>query len=146
MLSSHRAGFLRALFLAGYGAAQALPGPLFTVAAFFGTIASVGPEGALGAAIATIAIFLPGLLLAAACLPYWQAIRHHPRIAAALNGVNAAVVGLLVAALVNLLQLHAIFALQDLGLLIVALLAPDPAAHAADHGRADLRRCGAALR
>ncbi|HEY1855876.1 chromate efflux transporter [Acidocella sp.] len=110
------------LFLAGYGAAQALPGPLFTVAAFFGTIASVGPEGALGAAIATIAIFLPGLLLAAACLPYWQAIRHHPRIAAALKGVNAAVVGLLVAALVNLLQLHAILALQDLGLLIAALL------------------------
>ena len=51
------------MFLAGYGAAQALPGPLFTVAAFFGTIASVGPRGALGAAIATIAIFLPGLLL-----------------------------------------------------------------------------------
>jgi chromate transporter len=110
------------LFLAGYGAAQALPGPLFTVAAFFGTIASVGPHGALGAAIATIAIFLPGLLLVAACLPYWQAIRHHHRVAAALKGVNAAVVGLLVAALVNLLQLHTIFAPRDLGLLIAALL------------------------
>jgi chromate transporter len=110
------------LFLAGYGAAQALPGPLFTVAAFFGTIAAVGPRGALGAAIATVAIFLPGLLLAAACLPYWQAIRHHPRIAAALKGVNAAVVGLLVAALVNLLQLQAIFSLKDLGLLIGALV------------------------
>ncbi|HTJ90870.1 MAG TPA: chromate efflux transporter [Acidocella sp.] len=110
------------LFLAGYGAAQALPGPLFTVAAFFGTIASVGPQGVLGAAIATVAIFLPGLLLVAACLPYWQAIRRHPRIAATLNGVNAAVIGLLVTALVDLLRLHAVLAPIDLALLIVALL------------------------
>ncbi len=109
-------------FLAGYGAAQALPGPLFTVAAFFGTIASVGPLGAVGAAIATIAIFLPGLLLVAACLPYWQAIRRHPRIAAILNGVNAAVIGLLVAALADLLRLHAVAAPIDLGLLVAALL------------------------
>jgi chromate transporter len=108
--------------LAGYGAAQALPGPLFTVAAFFGTIASVGPQGVPGAAIATIAIFLPGLLLVAACLPYWQAIRRHPRIAATLNGVNAAVIGLLVTALVDLLRLHAVFAPIDLALLIAALL------------------------
>ena len=109
-------------FLAGYGAAQALPGPLFTVAAFFGTIASVGPKGVLGAAIATIAIFLPGLLLAAACLPYWQAIRQHPRLATGLNGVNAAVVGLLVVALVDLLRLHTIFAPRDPVLLTTALL------------------------
>src|SRR5208337_1960419 len=63
------------LFLAGYGAAQAMPGPVFTVAAFLGALATAGPQGPAGAAIATVAIFLPGLLLVAGALPYWQVLR-----------------------------------------------------------------------
>jgi chromate transporter len=91
------------LFLAGYGAAQAMPGPLFTFAAYIGTLSTTGPGGPIGAAIALIAIFLPGLLLTAGILPYWTTLRQRPTLAAALNGINAAVVGLLAYALINLL-------------------------------------------
>jgi chromate transporter len=86
-------------FLAGYGAAQAVPGPLFTFAAFLGWMMSGTPNHWVGAAIATAGIFLPGLLLVLAALPYWQALRAHPSMAAVLAGVNAAVVGLLGTAL-----------------------------------------------
>ena len=81
-------------FLAGYGAAQAMPGPLFTIAAYLGAVAA----GPLGAAVATVAIFLPGLLLAAAVLPWWHSLRQLRPAQAALRGVNAGVVGLLAAA------------------------------------------------
>lgn len=84
-------------FLAGYGAAQALPGPLFTFAAFLGGTT----HGVAGAAWATLWIFLPGLLLVAAVLPFWQTLRVHPHARAALRGANAAVVGLLLAALIH---------------------------------------------
>jgi len=110
------------LFLAGYGAAQAVPGPLFTVAAFLGAIASAGPGGSAGAAIATVAIFLPGLLLVAGALPYWQVLRGQPGIAAAMMGVNAAVVGLLGAAFVNLLNLSVWQHFWDLPIVVGALL------------------------
>ncbi|MEX3960592.1 chromate efflux transporter [Paraburkholderia sp. EG286B] len=86
-------------FLAGYGAAQAVPGPLFTFAAFLGWIMSGPSSHALGACVALAGIFLPGLLLVLAALPYWQALRAHPSMAAMLAGVNAAVVGLLAMAL-----------------------------------------------
>ncbi|CAN0625947.1 chromate transporter [Burkholderia multivorans] len=86
-------------FLAGYGAAQAVPGPLFTFAAFLGWIMSGVPNHGWGALLASIGIFLPGLLLVLAALPYWQALRSHPSMAAVLSGVNAAVVGLLATAL-----------------------------------------------
>jgi chromate transporter len=86
-------------FLAGYGAAQAVPGPLFTFAAFLGAARMPGPNGIEGAAIALVAIFLPGLLLAYAALPFWGSFREHPSFQRALNGINAAVVGILVAAL-----------------------------------------------
>ena len=110
------------LFLAGYGAAQAMPGPLFTVAAYLGAIATGGPGGALGTVIATAAIFLPGLLLVGAALPYWNFLQHKPNIATAMMGVNAAVVGLLVAAFINLFALGAIQSIWDIPLALAALL------------------------
>ncbi|MCB8838168.1 chromate efflux transporter [Aurantimonas sp. VKM B-3413] len=88
-----------AAFLAGYGAAQAVPGPLFTFAAYLGAIADAGPGGVPGAFLATAAIFLPGLLILVAALPFWEALRRRPRLQAALRGINAAVVGILAAAL-----------------------------------------------
>lgn len=88
-----------AAFLAGYGAAQALPGPLFTFAAYLGAVIQRGPGGVAGAALALVAIFLPGILLLLGTLPFWDALRRRPRAQAAMHGVNAAVVGLLAAAL-----------------------------------------------
>jgi chromate transporter len=85
-------------FLAGYGAAQALPGPLFTFAAFLGTVETPTPNGALGGMLATLAIFLPSFLLVLGLLPFWVSLRANQGVRAALAGVNAAVVGLLIAA------------------------------------------------
>jgi chromate transporter len=110
------------LFLAGYGAAQAVPGPLFTVAAFLGAVAGSGPGGAWGAAIATVAIFLPGLLVVAATQPYWQILRTRPNLEAVMMGVNAAVVGLLGAAFINLLTLSTVQNFWDLPIAGAALL------------------------
>jgi chromate transporter len=86
-------------FLAGYGAAQALPGPLFAFAAYLGAIAGVGPGGVGGAALALIAIFAPGLMLLMAALVFWRDLRARAGARAAMAGVNAAVVGLLASAL-----------------------------------------------
>ncbi len=85
-------------FLAGYGAAQAMPGPLFTFAAYLGA-AAPAPGGGPGAALALIAIFLPGILVLLGALPFWHALRVRPGAQAAMAGVNAAVVGLLASAL-----------------------------------------------
>ena len=87
------------VFLAGYGAAQAVPGPLFTFAAYLGAVSSVGPGGVAGAAVALAAIFLPGFLVLVGVLPFWDALRGRPRVRAAMRGANAAVVGILGAAL-----------------------------------------------
>ncbi|MCB5943878.1 chromate efflux transporter [Acidocella sp. KAb 2-4] len=106
------------VFLAGYGAAQAVPGPLFTVAAFLGAVSA----GYKGAAIATVAIFLPGLLIVSGALPYWQQLRTRPHIAAVMKGLNAAVVGLLGAAFINLLTLSTVRSLWDLPIAAGALL------------------------
>ncbi|MFD1718743.1 chromate efflux transporter [Georgenia deserti] len=86
-------------FLAGYGAAQAVPGPLFTFAAYLGAVTESGPTGLTGAAIALLAIFLPSALLVLGVLPFWERLRRAPRARRALMGVNAGVVGLLAAAL-----------------------------------------------
>jgi chromate transporter len=86
-------------FLAGYGAAQAVPGPLFTFAAYLGAVASASPGGVIGAALALVAIFAPGLLLLMAALVFWQDLRARSNARAAMAGVNAAVVGLLASAL-----------------------------------------------
>jgi len=86
-------------FLAGYGAAQAVPGPLFTVAAYLGSLTAAGPWSLLGATIALVAIFLPGALLVIGVLPFWERLRRSARAQRALLGVNAGVVGLLGGAL-----------------------------------------------
>ncbi len=86
-------------FLAGYGAAQAVPGPLFTFAAYLGAVSGVGPGGVVGALIALAAIFLPGFLLLVGVLPFWNGLRARPGAQAAMQGANAAVVGILAAAL-----------------------------------------------
>jgi chromate transporter len=88
-------------FLAGYGAAQAVPGPLFTFAAYLGAVAGIPPGGVLGAVIALLAIFVPGILCLLGALPFWHGLRSRPDAQAAMSGTNAAVVGLLGAALYN---------------------------------------------
>jgi chromate transporter len=86
-------------FLAGYGAAQAVPGPLFTFSAFLGAVMSTPPNGVVGASLALLAIYLPSFLLLVGTLPSWGALRARPSVQSALRGINAAVVGLLLAAL-----------------------------------------------
>ncbi len=87
-------------FLAGYGATQAMPGPLFTFAGFLGAVSSVGPGGVLGAVIALVAVFLPGMLLLIGVLPFWTRVRSNERAQRAMRGANAAVVGIMAAALI----------------------------------------------
>lgn len=99
--------------LTGYAAAQALPGPLFALSAYLGAMASAGPGGALGALAATIAIFAPGFLLLLAAEPLWARLRTTPSAQRAIAGANAAVVGLLAAALINPIALSAIPRLVD---------------------------------
>jgi len=89
----------RDAFLAGYGAAQAVPGPLFTFAAFLGAVQAPGPHSLGGALLALGAIFLPGFLLLAGILPFWEGLRRQPALYAGMQGANAAVVGILAAAL-----------------------------------------------
>lgn len=86
-------------FTAGYGAAQAVPGPLFTFAAYLGAASTLPPNGVFGAAIALVAIFLPGMLLVVAALPFWEDLRRQSWAQAGMRGANAAVVGILALAL-----------------------------------------------
>ncbi|MEX5560703.1 chromate efflux transporter [Pseudomonas rhodesiae] len=111
------------VFLAGYGAAQAVPGPLFTFAAFLGASMNQAPSGWLGGVVCLLAIFAPSFLLIFGALPFWQSLRHSPRTQAALAGVNAAVVGLLLAALYHPVWTSAIFNLYDVALAVLALVA-----------------------
>ena len=110
-------------FLAGYGAAQAVPGPLFTFAAYLGAVMGPWPNGWLGATICLVAVFLPSFLLVFGALPFWAALRDEPRAQAALRGINAAVVGLLLAALYRPVWISAILAPVDFALAVVAFLA-----------------------
>lgn len=103
-------------FLAGYGAAQAVPGPLFTVAAYLGASLTTAPHGVWGAGLALVAIFLPGMLILAGALPFWDRFRTRADAQAVMRGVNAAVVGLLAAALYDPLWTAAILSWADLGL------------------------------
>jgi chromate transporter len=109
-------------FLAGYGAAQAVPGPLFTFAAYLGTVMRPAPNGWLGGLICLAAIFLPSFLLITGVLPLWGRLRGQASIQAVLTGVNAAVVGLLLAALYNPVWTSAIHAPADFGLAVVAFM------------------------
>lgn len=111
------------VFLAGYGATQAVPGPLFTFAAFLGASMTHAPSGWLGGVIALLAIFAPSFLLIFGALPFWANLRKSPRTQAALAGVNAAVVGLLLAALYQPVWTSAIFNGYDAALALLALIA-----------------------
>jgi chromate transporter len=107
-------------FLAGYGAAQALPGPMFTLSAFLGDRVNGGQGGALGATVSLLAIFLPGLLLAAGALPFWRALGQRDDAVRMLAGVNAVVVGLLGAALYNPLWVSAVHDMGDFAMALIA--------------------------
>jgi chromate transporter len=106
-------------FLAGYGAAQAVPGPMFTISAYLGARLPGGDGGLLGAAVALVSIFLPGFLLIAGVLPLWRQIARHPAAAHAVAGVNAAVVGLLAAALYDPVWSSAVRAPLDLAIAVI---------------------------
>jgi chromate transporter len=107
-------------FIAGYGAAQAVPGPLFTFAAYLGAVMHEAPNGWAGAAWALLAIFLPSFLLIVGALPFWELLRGRASVQAALRGINAAVVGLLLAALYDPVWSSAIKGPADFGLAVVA--------------------------
>lgn len=109
-------------FLAGYGAAQALPGPLFTVAAFLGSVSTTGPGGVLGGLLALVAIFLPGFLLLTGVLPFWGAIRTRRWAQGLIRGANAAVVGILAAALYDPVFVTAITGPATFGLALVCFV------------------------
>lgn len=101
-------------FLAGYGVTQAVPGPLFTFAAYLGTVMN----GRQGGIIATVAIFLPFLLVIGA-IPFWDQLRNHPKITGAILGVNAAVIGILIAALYSPIWTSSILEAKDFALAVV---------------------------
>jgi chromate transporter len=107
-------------FIAGYGAAQALPGPLFTFAAYLGAVMREPPNGWVGGAWALVAIFTPAFLLVIGSLPFWERLRERAGFQAALRGINAAVVGLLLAALYDPVWTSAIESAADFGLALVA--------------------------
>ena len=109
-------------FLAGYGAAQAVPGPLFTFAAYLGAVMSTQPNGWAGAQLCLVAIFLPSFLLVIGALPFWDALRKRRWAQSALSGVNAAVVGLLLAALYQPVWTVGITSAEDFALAIAAFL------------------------
>jgi len=112
-----------ATFLAGYGAAQAVPGPLFTFAAFLGASMSQPLNGWKGGLLALVAIFLPSFLLVLGVLPVWQRLRTNHTLQAALLGVNAAVVGVLLAALYNPVWVSAVGSVQDFAVVLFAIAA-----------------------
>jgi len=109
-------------FLAGYGLAQAVPGPLFTFAAYLGAVTDRAPNGLDGAAIALVALALPGLLLVYGMLPFWDAMRTRPAAQAAMRGTNAAVVGILGAALYNPVWTSAVLTPRDFAVALAGFL------------------------
>lgn len=102
-------------FLAGYGVTQAVPGPLFTFAAYLGTVMN----GWQGGVVATVAIFLPAFLLVIGALPFWDQLRNHPKITGAIMGMNAAVIGILIAALYSPIWTSSILEVKDFALAVV---------------------------
>lgn len=110
------------VFLAGYGAAQAVPGPLFTFAAYLGAVMKPLPNGVAGATIGLIAIFLPGILVLMGTLPFWEAFRRRVLAQAIMRGVNAAVVGLLGAALYNPVWTSSVKGPEDFGIALVGFV------------------------
>ncbi len=109
-------------FLSGYGAAQAVPGPLFSFAAYLGAVVNVGPGGIAGAAAALVAIYLPGMLLLLGALPLWQSLRRLRHAPAIVSGIHAAVVGLLAAALYDPIWITAVHTRGDLAVAAVGFV------------------------
>jgi chromate transporter len=109
-------------FLAGYGAAQAVPGPLFTFAAYLGAVVGPSPHGLAGAALGLIAVFLPGILILLGCLPFWDSFRTRAEAQAMMRGINASVVGLLGAALYNPVWTSSVRAPRDFGIALVGFI------------------------
>lgn len=109
-------------FLAGYGAAQAVPGPLFSFAAYLGAMVNISPHGLPGGVLGLVAIFLPGMLILIGILPFWEAVRSRASAQATMRGVNAAVVGLLGAALYNPVWTTSVKTPGDFGLALVGFL------------------------
>ncbi|WP_462321989.1 chromate efflux transporter [Halochromatium sp.] len=109
-------------FLVGYGAAQAVPGPLFTFAAYLGVIVEPGPDGILNAGIALLGIFLPGMLLLMGVLPFWDGLRHSAGARAAMAGTNAAVVGILGVALYHPVWTSAVASPSDFAIALTAFI------------------------
>jgi chromate transporter len=109
-------------FLAGYGAAQAVPGPLFTFGAYLGTVVNSTPHGIAGAVLGLIGIFLPGILILLGTLPFWDGFRKRTSAQAMMRGVNAAVVGLLGAALYNPVWTSAVRTPQDFGVALTGFV------------------------
>ncbi|WP_051310617.1 chromate efflux transporter [Bradyrhizobium sp. Cp5.3] len=109
-------------FLAGYGAAQAVPGPLFTFAAYLGTVVAPEPHGLAGAVLGLIGIFLPGMLVLLGALPFWDAFRRRSGAQAAMRGVNAAVVGVLGAALYNPVWTTTVHSSKDFAVALVGFV------------------------
>lgn len=109
-------------FMAGYGAAQAIPGPLFSFSAYLGAASKVQPSGVIGALICLIAAFLPSFLLVLGVLPFWENLRKFDKMKFAMKGINATVVGLLLAAFYNPVWTSAIFTAQDFAIAIGAFL------------------------
>jgi len=107
-------------FLAGYGVAQAVPGPLFTFAAYLGSVAKGDPSGWIGGLLTLAAIFLPAFLLVFGALPFWNELRLKPSIRSSMNGINAAVVGILLAALYDPIFTSAVRNPADFGLALAA--------------------------
>lgn len=110
------------VFLAGYGAAQVVPGPLFTFASFLGASTTSGIGHVPGATLALVAVFLPGALLVVGVIPFWDRVRRNTRVQAALLGANAAVVGILGAALVTPVITHGVISWPTALISIVVLL------------------------
>jgi chromate transporter len=109
-------------FLAGYGAAQAVPGPLFTFSAYLGAVVQSTPRGVAGAALGLVGIFLPGVLILLATLPFWDSLRRRAGARAAMAGINAAVVGLLAAALYSPVWTSSVLTPLDFGLALVGFV------------------------
>jgi chromate transporter len=109
-------------FLAGYGAAQAVPGPLFTFAAYLGAVMQPAPNGVLGGVLGLVTIFLPGLLLHLGTLPFWEGFRRRAGTQAVMRGINAAVVGLLGAALYSPIWTSAVREPHDFAVALVGFI------------------------
>jgi chromate transporter len=109
-------------FVAGYGAAQAVPGPLFTFSAYLGAAMAPGPTGVWLALVALVAVFVPSFLLLIGVLPFWETLRAQPVVQSALLGINAAVVGILLAALYHPVWTSAIFTPSDFAIALGAFL------------------------